>query len=894
MKVYYIVLLLFFAVLLSDVAAGDLPAGAEPPEVVATDGNHFYQEITVSSASAVTDAVIFLPVPYPFGFSDELQSYRFYDAAGNLLQSHVFAGNTTIAEATVKLNLTAGENTIWVTAGNGSLESVQDTAVYAYYVYKRPPSNETVSVGNCNGYLFYSQMNSTAAGDYNVSFGSSSSSFPKLVTSYYNRTNYGMDYYDNASNAINMSGSLNETVSYNPARVQVHRINSKSINYISAVVNSRTNTTQNMENTHNALTSTNFSSITYYSINGPDVRISLACAYYSAVTTSFGDWKTTNSINGVYVRVVDSIDAMPMNAVNVSGDGVNIGGSLTASATNGYWSTYGYQVGTVRETKIRAFEQNRSAWGVLPGYVYNLTTVFKRPTSVVFFNISDIPSETYVDLKPQSSLSVYNNSSDLNEYNITISPKNRIYSVPLTHSVNSNRTGIFGQVVDRSGNPVSNATVIYTNATTGALVNETTTAGGGMFGFANFTENSSYYIEVNKPGYISNSTLATSASRNISRSAGVIVLDKLYNITITAVDAETGQTINTFTTFLGANQSIKSTDNGTVSYTNVPGGETEVIVQASGYNQISRSIYIGENSTDFVLYVSKTDQEIWDTANYVRIFYRTYTGAPVAGLNVSVWEGNETEEMFGEGITGVDGSVAFKLDRTIKYTITAVNESLGVNHTFSVYPKSDEYVVWVGAGVVEAPSDVLTRIVWNVSTGVSTGEPSRANVTFAARAPGTTETIGYNIVIYQSDGMVYYEWNGTFSDADPMHAIRRLLRDTFPVTVVMTFTDEDGRTWTVSQTLDVPEVGPNLKIKWELPGFTQQWHYSCLCVVIIVLSGFTLSEKTKNIGIVVLGLEFIALVAIGWMTYSALAFCLVLAGVMMAILNQLEKVDKEG
>lgn len=147
-----IILVAFLAVLSLPVAAA-----AEPPANVTTDGNHFYQEISVNSTAAVSDATIFLTVPYPFNFSGELKSYRFYDADGNPLPAHVFAGNTSTAQSTIKLNLTAGTNTIWVTAGNGSLPSTQDTSVYKYYAYNRSPTNGAEYTGLCNGYLYYAE-----------------------------------------------------------------------------------------------------------------------------------------------------------------------------------------------------------------------------------------------------------------------------------------------------------------------------------------------------------------------------------------------------------------------------------------------------------------------------------------------------------------------------------------------------------------------------------------------------------------------------------------------------------------------------------------------------------------------------------------------------------------
>lgn len=882
-----IILVAFLAVLSLPVAAA-----AEPPANVTTDGNHFYQEISVNSTAAVSDATIFLTVPYPFNFSGELKSYRFYDADGNPLPAHVFAGNTSTAQSTIKLNLTAGTNTIWVTAGNGSLPSTQDTSVYKYYAYNRSPTNGAEYTGLCNGYLYYAEQNATGpAGSVRISFGANATAYPRFETYYTNASRNDMLFYPNSTGNTSLVGSnMNQSGTNIPTRVQAYQVTPSSdvLRYTSALYNNVINRTQNKES-YTGAPVPNFEYITYSTTNTSyPVRISLACAYYNTVSATYGDWIETDSIAGVYIRVVDSVTGQVMDPVVYQGGDVRLGGTLDTSVTTGYHNQYGYQFYTVRSTTITAFDQIQTVWDVKAGgYASNSTTTFQRPTSVVYFPIDDIPTETHIDLKPQASASPYNNSSNSNEYNISISPRGKIYSVPLTHSVRSDRTGLFGQVVDQSGNPVPNATVTYRTASTGSFVNSSSTLSGGMFGYANFTPTTSYYINVDKVGYISNTTLETTATVNNSRSAGVIVLKKLYNITITVVDADSGSPINTFTTFLGPDQSIKSTDNGSVTYNNTPGGETEVIIQADGYNQVSRAIYIGEGSTDFTLSVSKSGQEIYDTPNYVRFFYRTYTGVPISGLTVTVSEGNNSE-IFGQGITGQDGSVSFRLDRTIKYTISASNSSAGISHSVSVYPKSSEYIIFLGRSIVEPPSEVLSTVLYSMNV-TDAGEPQETlSVNLSSNA---TTPVSYNIVIYTDRGEeIYKTANGSFVGSG---SYQTSLDRGGVYIVSITFTDATMRQKTVSQVIRLDDTRADVEADFQIPGFTQQWHYSTLCVFIVTLSGFTFSARTKRIGGLIIPGEMLLMGYMGWIDITAFAICLMIAVVIMAIVYFADKAGSE-
>lgn len=270
-----------------------------------------------------------------------------------------------------------------------------------------------------------------------------------------------------------------------------------------------------------------------------------------------------------------------------------------------------------------------------------------------------------------------------------------------------------------------------------------------------------------------------------------------------------------------------------------------------------------------------------------KVFYRTYTGAPVEGLLVTVSEGNNATEVSNQGVTGYDGSVAFKLDRTIRYTINAANASLGVNHSFSVYPNSSEYVIWV-SGQPEEPSEILSELVYSVN---NTADEITVNVSLNNTTVTANETVNVSVVVYENGTPIE---SASGSVTVPASYSRQFSAESGKSYIVsITFEDAHGRTKTVSEAVRTGPTNDELKVLFSLPGFTQQWHYSALCVLIIVLSGLSFSGDTKNIGLLIIPAEYIALTVIGWMPFSTFAICLLLSGVIMAVMNQLDKVDKE-
>ena len=91
---------------------------------------------------------------------------------------------------------------------------------------------------------------------------------------------------------------------------------------------------------------------------------------------------------------------------------------------------------------------------------------------------------------------------------------------------------------------------------------------------------------------VSSASNAYNAYNEYKTTNDTVYLAKTRSITIKAIDSNGGQFIPAFTTYLGEQEVMKSTDNGTVTYNNVEDGVYSVIISSSGYYQVTREIEV--------------------------------------------------------------------------------------------------------------------------------------------------------------------------------------------------------------------------------------------------------------------------------------------------------------
>ena len=688
----FIIFLIGF-VLLSGVAAA-LPNSID-------DGNHFFQEITVSADSAKNDALIHLWIPYPYDFSGAWDSYRFYDDSGSLLPFHVFNGNDTHASVSIQIDLSSGENTIWMTAGNASLENAGTTGVYGSYDdFDAKPNGQTQYHNRSVESYNFAQMKATPYLDYGTSWLEVKFGDQRFYYYFRNSSSNYMQYWWNGSNATSGSVTLGGNVNSSSANINIFLAADGTLNGTN--LSSQTATphyTYQQYGYYNQLASSpmslfsnsvniSMSSQLNGSVTDPrHSHVITATGLYSVVDVTFGDVNViTENINGFYLRTVDGIDGNIIRLSSGYPSSLVLGGNTYATGITKVFFQAGLLYNWFKATATTSDGSDSYA-------IMNPTATEMVPqslTSVVFIpDISD--GDVLIDFKPinTSKNTGVLPAANANEYTIRLSPSNSIITVPLTTNATqaNNGAGIFGQIVDGSGNPIDNVTVNYMNYSSGSFINSTTSVAGGMFGYSPNVASATFYLTFSKPGYASNSTIGTTGGANSSAFVGVVVMEKLHNISISVID-DSGNPVQSFTTFLGPTQIIRSTDNGTVHYQNIEGGELDVIIQADGFSQVSRSIFVGENSTEFTISLRSTPATEFITPFFATFHIKNQFTNYVKGTTVIIKNADTGSEVFNRTLTNT-GYFTVRLDRTVHYTVQVIKESAGINKSFNIFGAND-------------------------------------------------------------------------------------------------------------------------------------------------------------------------------------------------------------
>jgi len=102
------------------------------------------------------------------------------------------------------------------------------------------------------------------------------------------------------------------------------------------------------------------------------------------------------------------------------------------------------------------------------------------------------------------------------------------------------------------------------------------------------------------------------------------------------------------------------------------------------------------------------------------------------------------------GNTGRDGSLVFMMIESVKYDMTLLNSTQGVNETYTVYPKDDYYEIWVTTGEswYTGGYNALDEINISVTTARKNVTYGFINITYKDALAGTT---GNTIFVNQTN-----------------------------------------------------------------------------------------------------------------------------------------------
>ena len=245
-------------------------------------------------------------------------------------------------------------------------------------------------------------------------------------------------------------------------------------------------------------------------------------------------------------------------------------------------------------------------------------------------------------------------------------------------------------------------TTTYTNVTdyTMDYLNGTIQvhSGGAMAASTDYHVNYSYYIPteytVNAtcPGYEDSEDYTVTVN---SWSIQNILMKGIYKLNVTAINAVTGATMQEFTCTVDG----QTTDvtNGTAKFYKNYGLYT-VSASKEDYYSDSENVMM-DRHRDVQLSLTPVDSEYYPS-HYVEFVVCSIWGKKFPNVAVNVYNSTDTSgSSMLNGTTGTDGSITFRLDQNVQYTITFIGAEI-TDKTVTLYPKNEKYFILVS---YEAP-----------------------------------------------------------------------------------------------------------------------------------------------------------------------------------------------
>lgn len=690
-----------------------------PDTIINKDSNPIIQEITINQTNQGTYKHA-MYVPFPEEYSEQNSSLRLYDQEGELI-TFVLQGRTQ-HEYIIWCNITLkqGQNAVYLTLGNESLGSAQNTS--SWY---QGPTNITSNLTNVTTFNQYTHLifkqDTPETGSYRFIFN---------VTHYENTTQYRSLTLDNKSTIFQPTGtgeSYTQLSSYYDQGYEQHNelnidrqnqrmtiTGSSTVGhvYLDAPINKTIKQPVFMTINGNTTSNSNIT-VTWIGMN--------SSANPGTLKTEYGEnlIKDGNVLLTIYNVAWANA---PLSLIEYKGAwSGNVQNPNPVSYSNYNTAVRGNSTGTYGQTNILV--------GLNPIYQANCTingdTFDIRGQSKMLRPTYIMNDTGKVIVLTDTNVMQLQNKTTLMPYVYDTEYIKHIYS-PLILSYDQvtpagPSQGFVVQYKD-SLRPVQNFTYVQSVYATGVTDSQVkVNRGASSIGVGNTNLNQDVTVNITPQG--SSETfdfwIQSQGVQNQTRWT-ILEVEEKFDINIKVVDSETGDPINTFTTFFGEQQSIRSTDDGTVTYKGVGGGEQQVIIQADGYNQVSRGIYIQEDNQTFILRVSKIasgDQEIV-TPLFATFRIYNQNADLVYNQNVIIKDIDTDVELFNQTLSGTQ-AFTVKLDRTARYSLTVIKESSQINKTFNIsgLNDGDTYSTFVNEVFPASKPTILgsTDVEWNVT-----------------------------------------------------------------------------------------------------------------------------------------------------------------------------------
>lgn len=372
-------------------------------------------------------------------------------------------------------------------------------------------------------------------------------------------------------------------------------------------------------------------------------------------------------------------------------------------------------------------------------------------------------SVTFTDLSLQAPTS-WNWS--FGDYNLSTSQNPTfIYNVPGVYSVNLTATNALGTnwtvksnyiTVYEIGTPFADFTaypvkagigdlIAFTDASTNTPTSWCWTFDDGSYSgsqnpFHSYSANGLYDITLAVGNVFGNTSFTRTEYINITPYSGFnqqnTEMGGSYVVTIHFVNIETLSPIpevNVIDSLGGSQLTSTGTFTGTYDY-----GAVVFYVTSTGYYGRTLSYIIDDNRNETIQLTPQTEPfRPMYPPHQVRFLVQTLDGHPIEGVLINATTIESTTpwswltDYLGftnttsvqttvlSGYTGSDGSWVAMMVESIRYEVVATNATLGISESITIYPKEDNYVIYVIPAEGPSTLNLINGTLWDQSVNAS-------------------------------------------------------------------------------------------------------------------------------------------------------------------------------
>jgi hypothetical protein len=361
--------------------------------------------------------------------------------------------------------------------------------------------------------------------------------------------------------------------------------------------------------------------------------------------------------------------------------------------------------------------------------------------------------------------------------------------------------------------------------------------------------------------------------------------DNLHSFDMRAYDSSNSGYLLNFTGFVCTEE--KTTENGTIHFTDIVEGTYPVGAYATGYYYNTSQMYIDSNDTITILlrstatgeneYESGTGQ--YYEPNTVELIYMAYWGTRYDDVDVSVYEGhrdnvifsgspNESATLVTSGTTGDTGGITFELSRYVTYTFYATCSDPAFTKISCFAPKDERYYIFINKTPFSddnTPSDNIYYGVHGEKVNLSTAQ---INASFTDISNSTTLA---EFWVNDSSGSMLYYMNTT-EDSGAWSTYVNVSNETYYTyfridTASLTEPKLITKTFTFFHS-----VHPVFNL-----GFTEQWQYHIVFAIVLLLVVAMFGVNNVHLGGIVA-------IAMGWLAlYIGYLEASVMTGLVLSV-----------